>query len=518
MTVQPRAVRSTTQRRADRRRARLAREQAAAIDPREVNWVIYARLSRKKPGKRRNDQETVQGQIRICRDFAEARGLNVARVYVDNHRTGWDEDGIRPDWNAMMEAAERGEFGGILLYKIDRYARNGPAGEDLIRINQEHAILVDGPLSGSINLTTAEGKRQFRNAMAAGAFESDNISERAHDGIKRRAERGLLLGAGRLWGYEILSQHREYEDDVEPIRRPAEVELIREAARRRLAGEVWSAIAADLNERGFTTVQGNPWTGSNLAHIMSSPRYGGIVLYDGVEVARLADPILDADTYGRLQVLLSQRRRGPQSSGRFPLTKSLWCGNAKCQRKSTLAGGRGSYRESGSEELVRTYNCAVSSGGCGMTIRAERVEEIVRARILADMAVVASHQEYAAEQEAAATARGALDAQERDILNGLADMEIGLRTGRIEQYAYDKTKEVLDRQLSIVRAKVTALATAEQPRRVAVAGLTAEKLKQATPGMMAAFLRDLRLKVTVYPPSKGPRKVFQPERVSITER
>ena len=225
-----------------------------------------------------------------------------------------------------MLAGKRGELAGVLAYKLDRFARNVRDAEDLVDLG-ERGVIVDGPNSGRIDCSTAHGKRTFREAAVQAAGESDNTSERVRDALAERAAGGLLLGGGRLYGFKVLSAGREDEDDVDARQEPAEVAIIREAARRMLAGEHLAAIAADLNERGVTTVRGGQWASRNLGRMLGSPRYGGYSTLNGEVVGRAAGaPVLDADTYAQVQAVLAGRKRGKRATGLWPLTGVLQCG------------------------------------------------------------------------------------------------------------------------------------------------------------------------------------------------
>jgi site-specific DNA recombinase len=480
-------------------------------------WVIYARLSKKKKGRRRNDADSVEEQIRQCREFAALHQLKVGKVYVDNHVSAWREDGERPAFIELMAAAVRGEFVGILLFKLDRFARNTPDAEALIKINEQRFIVIDGPKAGRINLRTAAGKSAFRVAAAAAAGESDNTSERSQSGMQARVRQGLLLGRGRIFGYEILSQVREYEDDVQPVQRKAEADAIREVAAKVLDGKTFTELAADLNKRGMLTARGNTWTSKGLSQMMASPRYGGyaIMRSHGVEVVgQLDNPILDADTYGQLQALLAGRRRGRQPAGRYQLTKILHCGNPKCGYGGTLSGAM-SKRANGT---VRQYTCSWTNGGCGMRIVAEPVERKVRAQVLKDYADVARIDAWQAEAAALADRRAEIDAAIGRIDQQLADLEVRRVTTGMRDIAYNAARAALDGMLATEKAKSDALpddppeAPAEAPEP-----LTAAELEAATPAQMQAMIRRLRLHVTVYPhPAGKSTKVFDPNRVDIS--
>jgi hypothetical protein len=56
-------------------------------------------------------------------------------------------------------------------------------------------------LAGEYDLTTADGRRHFREAMVAAAGESDKISERVKRGKLRRARRGPRHGGGRGYAH-----------------------------------------------------------------------------------------------------------------------------------------------------------------------------------------------------------------------------------------------------------------------------------------------------------------------------
>lgn len=49
------------------------------------NAVIYARYS-----SHGQNEQTIEGQIRVCREYAQQHKINIVRVYTDKHKTGTD--------------------------------------------------------------------------------------------------------------------------------------------------------------------------------------------------------------------------------------------------------------------------------------------------------------------------------------------------------------------------------------------------------------------------------------------
>lgn len=81
------------------------------------NAVIYARYS-----SHGQNEQTIDGQIRVCKEFAEKLNLNVINIYVDRHRTGTDVN--RPEFQKMIADSASRTFQYVIVYMIDRFARN----------------------------------------------------------------------------------------------------------------------------------------------------------------------------------------------------------------------------------------------------------------------------------------------------------------------------------------------------------------------------------------------------------
>lgn len=81
------------------------------------NAVIYARFS--SSGQ---NEQSIESQIRTCREFAENQGYNVVNTYSDKARTGTNDS--RPSFQRMIKDARNGAFQYIIVYMFDRFARN----------------------------------------------------------------------------------------------------------------------------------------------------------------------------------------------------------------------------------------------------------------------------------------------------------------------------------------------------------------------------------------------------------
>ncbi len=79
--------------------------------------VIYARYS--SSGQR---EESIEGQLRDCHEYAKHHNLNIVGEYIDRALTGRTDK--RPDFQRMLRDSEKGVFQAVICWKMDRFARN----------------------------------------------------------------------------------------------------------------------------------------------------------------------------------------------------------------------------------------------------------------------------------------------------------------------------------------------------------------------------------------------------------
>lgn len=138
-------------------------------DLRPVRTVcIYARYS---PGSRQTDQ-SIEGQLRVCQEYAEQHDYRIIQTYADKHKTGTNDD--REAFRQMIKDSEKGLFDAVLVWKSDRFGRNM---EDMVlnemRIKRNGVSLIsctepvaDGPLGG-MQKAMLMGMAEFYSATNA---------------------------------------------------------------------------------------------------------------------------------------------------------------------------------------------------------------------------------------------------------------------------------------------------------------------------------------------------------------
>jgi hypothetical protein len=147
-----------------------------------------------------------------------------------------------------------------------------------------------------------------------------------HKAERQRRQLRQAAEQGRPHGRRGYGHTRDRAQIIE-----AEAAIIREIARRTLAGETIKELAAEMNARGYTTVNGRAWTRQSLRLVLVSARISGRREYrptDSYEHGQrpLLGPITATDAWpaiispedsDRLRALLSdQFRAQPRAPGR----------------------------------------------------------------------------------------------------------------------------------------------------------------------------------------------------------
>jgi site-specific DNA recombinase len=328
------------------------------------NAGVYVRISEDREGAGLG----VKRQEADCRTLAAQVGWAVAEVYVDNDLSAYSGK-PRPAYRRLVEALEAGTIDAVLAWHTDRLHRAPAELEEFIRVCDTRRIEVRTVKAGELDLGTASGRMVARILGDVARHESEHKAERIRRKHLELAEAGKLVGGGsRPFGFEA---------DRLTVRE-SEAELIRDAARRVLAGDSLRGICADWQRRAIGTSTGGPWRPQVLRRLLMSGRIAGWREHRGVLVAPAVWPaIIERATVDRLRARLGDpsRRTNGGESRRYLLSGGLLrCG--LCGRQ---------LRARPRVDHVRRYVCPSGPmyGGCGgIAIVAEPLEAIVTERVL----------------------------------------------------------------------------------------------------------------------------------------
>ena len=82
-----------------------------------MTCVIYARYSSDN-----QREESIEWQLRECKEFAEKNDITILGTYIDRALSAKTDN--RPDFQRMIKDSEKNMFDVVLVWKLDRFARN----------------------------------------------------------------------------------------------------------------------------------------------------------------------------------------------------------------------------------------------------------------------------------------------------------------------------------------------------------------------------------------------------------
>jgi site-specific DNA recombinase len=317
---------------------------------------VYVRISQDRAG----DELGVDRQREDCEKLAKRQGWTVSDVFVDDDRSAYSGK-PRPGYDRLLEALKSGTITAVVVWHPDRLHRSPRELEGFIDVVEASGAQIATVTAGELDLATASGRMTARIVGAVARHESEHKSERIRRQRDQMALQGRPHGGRRAFGYRRGGQDLDEK----------EAELVREAARRALAGESIRSIARDWNDRAVPSSSGREWTIVSLRQMLTGPRLAGLRVHRGEVVGRGTwRAILTRAEHDEIRAVLGNPR--VHRTGR-PATSLLGglivCGECGAvMHASTRTGG------------TRRYVCHAQPGktGCGcVAIQAERTEAIV---------------------------------------------------------------------------------------------------------------------------------------------
>src|SRR5215472_16318495 len=151
--------------------------------------AIYARVSTTTHG------QDVSLQTRELRQFAEARGWQIAGEYVDVGESGAKDS--RPQLIRLMADAHKRRFGVVCVWRFDRLARS--VSHLLRALETFKALGIDFvSYSEQMDTSTPAGKMVFTVLGAVAELERSLIVERVRAGLRNARAKGKKLGRPRV--------------------------------------------------------------------------------------------------------------------------------------------------------------------------------------------------------------------------------------------------------------------------------------------------------------------------------
>ena len=174
--------------------------------------VIYSRVS--------TNEQTVENQLKVLREVAEKRGLEVVREISDEGISGAKGRDERPGFDELIKGSVKNEWDIILVWDVTRLGRSlkhlVSFLEDIQSAHCDMYIHQSG-----IDTSTASGKMMFGMLSVFSEFERSMIRERVIAGQQRAVANGVKLGRKTNVNDGIITAVYHMRQNNIPIKRIA---------------------------------------------------------------------------------------------------------------------------------------------------------------------------------------------------------------------------------------------------------------------------------------------------------
>ena len=333
--------------------------------------IIYARYSSDN-----QREESIEGQIRDCMQYAEYNGMQVVGSYIDRALSAKTDN--RPNFQQMIKDSAKRLFDIIIVWKLDRFARNrfdSAYYKNILKKNGVRVVSAKESISEG-----AEGIILEAVLEGYAEYYSVELAEKVTRGMTDNALKAMSNGGITPLGFYLDDeQHLQIDESKAPF--------VREIFQRFADGEMIKTIIEDMNARGVgTTVRMTkrpgrkpyikPLAYNNVRRMLSNRKYIGEYRFKDIVIEGAIPAIIDKDLFEKVQKRLAVNTRAPaihKAKDEYLLTTKLFCG--KC--KAMMFGESGTGKKG---TTYRYYKCATAKKNhtCDKkTVNKERIENAV---------------------------------------------------------------------------------------------------------------------------------------------
>ena len=330
-----------------------------------MNVIFYGRYS--DAGQ---SEQSIEGQRKVCYEYAERNGYKIIGEYVDRATTGTNDS--RPEFQCMIADSAKRQFKGVLVYQLDRFARNRYDSATYKAKLKKNGVRV---LSARENISD-DASGILMEAVLEGMAEyfSTELSQKVKRGMAITAQKCEFTGSGVPLGYTIIDKKFVVDEATAPI--------VRRIFEMYLAGSTMAEIIRHLNENGIKTSRGNAYNKNSIRTILTNRRYLGIYIYADIEIPGGVPQIIDDTIFEQAQTLLAKNKKAPARlkavGENYLLTTKLFCGRCNC----AMTGESGHSRNG---TIHQYYKCVTvrKHGNCKTKpVKKAYVEDLVVSSVL----------------------------------------------------------------------------------------------------------------------------------------
>lgn len=280
-----------------------------------MKGVIYARYSSDN-----QREESIDGQLRECKEFAERQGITILGTYIDRALSAKTDH--RPEFQRMIKDSAKGLFDVVLVWKLDRFARNRYDSAHYKAVLRKNSVKVVSAKEAIAEDSTGILLESLLEGYAE--FYSAELSEKVIRGLTENALKCKYNGGGLPVGYAV---DKDQFFQLDPMTAPVVLESFTLYAN----GATIKQVVDILNRKGVRTNRGQPMSINSVTRMLKNRRYIGEYQYNDVVKPDGIPAIITQELFDRVQERMQKNKKAParfKAEDKYLLTTKLYCG--KC--------------------------------------------------------------------------------------------------------------------------------------------------------------------------------------------
>ena len=277
--------------------------------------VIYARYSSDS-----QSEQSIEGQLRVCQDYAKAHDILIIDTYIDRAMTGTNDN--RAAFQKMLKDSAKKQWQYVLVYKLDRFSRNKFESVVHKKTLRDNGVVI---LSAMENLTdTPEGRMMETVLEGFNQYFSEELTQKVNRGLKESWRKGNSTGGQAVFGYDVVNKRyviNEYESRI-----------VLEAFTKYSQGYRAVAIAAEFEKNGCRRKNGKPVDADYIYTLLHNRKYTGVVEHQGEVYTNIFPRIISDELWEKVSAIHQENKIAPSRKKEvydYILSGKLICGDCK---------------------------------------------------------------------------------------------------------------------------------------------------------------------------------------------
>lgn len=367
--------------------------------------ALYCRLSVediKEDGKKGVDESnSIQNQKQILSDYARKNGYKNTMFFVDDGISGTSFE--RSDFQRMHRMAEEGKIGTIIVKDLSRFGREHIEGDRLAEIIYPTLGVTFISIHENINSSTGDGMEMLPFYNIFNEWYAAQTSKKIRAVWQSKSDNGERVSSTVAYGYKKDPENPKQwiidESAAKVVRYIFQLCLeglgVTKIARRLEAEKVltptayYESIGRKTRNKATALYR---WSENSVDHILSNMQYTGCTVNfksttvsykvhktmyndsdDWAIIPNTQEPIIDMDTWERVQEIKKHRRRNTATGRKSVFSGLVYCGD--CHSKMYFCAAK-SIKEH--QEFFRCSAYKENRGTCSIHyIRNVVLEQLV---------------------------------------------------------------------------------------------------------------------------------------------